>query len=172
MSTPIALLLAAGAVLVLLSLRRVPEGHAFTVYRFGHYRRTLDTGLHWILPLVEKVAHRVSLAGHALSVAPQELLTGGVMNSVQGRVYYQVLDVERADPEVDHLDDVVLDALRAALRRDAPGRTTVSPSELNATLKADLNGVLRSHGIVVTRCQLERQAANESPRSGLARTAA
>ena len=172
MDTPIALLLAAVAVLVLLSLRRVPEGHAFTVYRFGHYRRTLEAGLHWIVPLVEKVAHRVSLAGHALSVAPQELLSNGAVTSIQGRVYYQVLDVERADPEVDHLDDVVLDALRAALRRDAPGLATVSPGEMNATLKADLNGELRSHGIVVTRCQLERQAANEASRSGLARTAA
>jgi regulator of protease activity HflC (stomatin/prohibitin superfamily) len=172
MDTPIALLIAAVAVLVLLSLRRVPEGHAFTVYRFGHYRRTLDAGLHWILPLVEKVAHRVSLGGHALSVAPQELMSGGSVTSIHGRVYYQVLDVERADPEVDHLDDVVLDALRAALHRDAPGLATVSPGEMNAMLKADLNGELRSHGIVVTRCQLERQAANESQRKSLARSAA
>ena len=159
MTSTVSVLMIAAASLAVRSLKRVPEGQAFTVHRFGQYRRTLDAGLHWILPLIDKVAHRVSLTGRALSVAPQTLAAERTAVTLQGRVYYQVLDVERADAEADHLDDVVLGQLLATLRRDAANLDQASDGELNATLKRDLNLELRSHGVVVTRCQLQRDAA-------------
>ncbi|MBL8274524.1 MAG: hypothetical protein JNJ74_11960, partial [Xanthomonadales bacterium] len=61
--------------------------------------------------------------------------------------------------EADHLDDVVLGQLLATLRRDAANLDQASDGELNAVLKRDLNLELRSHGVVVTRCQLQRDAA-------------
>ena len=44
---------AVAATLAVLSLKRVPEGQAYTIHRFGHYRRTLDAGL------IDEVAARV-----------------------------------------------------------------------------------------------------------------
>ena len=160
MNTSFLLLSLACTALVIVSLKRVPEGHAYTIHRFGHYRRTLGAGLHWVLPLIERVAHRVSLAGRALTLSRQPLGDGrGVL---QGKVYYQVLDAARADAEADHLDDVVLDSLQRALRDAAALAERATPGELNSTLKPALNAELRLHGIVVTRCQLDRIAANSS----------
>jgi regulator of protease activity HflC (stomatin/prohibitin superfamily) len=149
MNAPLLLLLA-GSTLILVSLKRVPEGQAFTVYRFGSYRRTLDAGLHWIMPLVERIAHRVSLTGRVLSVS------SGALPAAQGRIYYQVLDVARADPEVDHLDQVLLDAARDAWLRNAADWANSPANEFNAGLKRELNAQLRARGVTVTRCQLER----------------
>ena len=50
MTPTVSVLMIAAATLAVLSLKRVPEGQAYTIHRFGHYRRTLDAGLHWILP--------------------------------------------------------------------------------------------------------------------------
>ena len=55
MTPTVSMLMIAAATLAVLSLKRVPEGQAYTIHRFGHYRRTLDAGLHWILPLIEKL---------------------------------------------------------------------------------------------------------------------
>lgn len=161
-------LLAAAAGLLVLSVKRIPEGQAYTVYRFGRYRRTLAAGVHWILPLIERIAHRVSLTGRALAVAPTLLQAGERRVEVDGKVYFQVLDAARADPEADHLDDVVLSALVRVLRGPALGAALAAPGDLNATLKRSLNSELPAHGIVVTRCQLaarDPSPAGESKRS-------
>jgi regulator of protease activity HflC (stomatin/prohibitin superfamily) len=150
---PLSFLIAAAG-LVLLSIKRIPEGQAYTVHRFGRYRRTLAAGVHWIMPLVERVAHRVSLTGRALAMAPTVLTIGERRVEVDGKVYFQVLDAARADPEADHLDDVVLTALVRALRGPALAAALAAPGDLNTTLKRTLNAALAEHGIVVTRCQL------------------
>ena len=150
----LSLLLIAGSCLVLVSLKRIPEGQAFTVHRFGRYVRTLDSGVHWIVPLIERVAHRVSLTGRALRIEPQTLGAEGGPMKVRGTVWYQVLDPARVDAEFEHLDDVVLAEVRGAMRRlgdsDAiPGRC------LNDALKQEANAELGAHGIVVTRFKLQ-----------------
>jgi regulator of protease activity HflC (stomatin/prohibitin superfamily) len=142
------------ALAALMSMTRVPEGQAYTVYRFGMYRRTLDAGLHWILPMIERVAHRISLTGRALSLNRRSVRMRGVdAQALQGRVYFQVLDVKRADAEFDHLDELVLDAIEAQLEPTAAHCENIAA--LNLTLKANLNTQLREHGVVITRCQLD-----------------
>jgi regulator of protease activity HflC (stomatin/prohibitin superfamily) len=168
MNTPITLSLLVAASAILLSIKRIPPGQAFTVYRFGRYQRTLDAGVHWIVPLIERIAHRVSLTGRALTLAPQYIAGGRDIATVQGAVYFQVLDARTVEPEVDHLDDVVLGAVMDGLRRLVPHGEQLSAAELNGALKRDLNRELRSHGLTVTRCQFSVQRgpdASESARS-------
>jgi regulator of protease activity HflC (stomatin/prohibitin superfamily) len=152
------LIMSAGAVLALLSIKRVPEGQAFTVHRFGAYRRTLSPGLHWIVPLLDSIAHRVSTTGHELRLHPQVFaLAEGASLRVSGALYFQVLDPERADREADHLEEVVLDALREAFARVHAGTHTAG-AEFNRHLKSAINRELRSHGLTVVRCQLAGEA--------------
>jgi regulator of protease activity HflC (stomatin/prohibitin superfamily) len=150
-------ILLASAALAVLSLKRVPEGHAYTVHRFGAYRRTLGAGLHWILPLVDRIAHRVSLNGRSLTLAPRLVAElAPQAPPLQGRIYFQVLDAARADPEADHLDDVVLETFTRALR-ERPALLEQPAAEVNAQLKPLLNAELKLHGVAVIRCQLDRQ---------------
>lgn len=157
MNLQLSLILLAAASAALLSLKRIPQGQAFTVHRFGRYRRTLDSGFHWIVPVIERIAHRVSLTGRALTLAPQFIAGGRDIATVHGNVYFQVLDAHTVEPEVDHLDDVVLGATMDGLRRIVPHGEQLTPHEFNAALKRDLNRELRSHGLTVTRCQFTVQ---------------
>ncbi len=152
------LLLIAACVLLVLAVQRVPQGQAFTVHRFGEYRRTLSSGLHWIVPLVESVAHRMSLTGRAVRFPDVPLSREDTALQVGGGLWYQVIEPAQADPRADHLDDFVLESTHAALDDLAPWLSTLDAREFNLALKTAMNQRLRPHGLLITRSELQRGA--------------
>jgi regulator of protease activity HflC (stomatin/prohibitin superfamily) len=152
------LLLISAGVLLALAIRRVPQGQAFTVHRFGEYRRTLTPGVHWIVPLVESVAHRMSLTGRAVRFPTVQLSREDTALRVGGGLWYQVIDPAQADPRADHLDDFVLESTHAALDDLAPWLSSLEGAEFNAAVKTAMNQRLRPHGLLVTRCELDHGA--------------
>jgi regulator of protease activity HflC (stomatin/prohibitin superfamily) len=154
-ATLLLLFLAAG--LVLASLRRVPEGMAYTVHRLGSYARTLPSGVHWVLPLIERVAHRVSLKGRALTLEHLKAQDAESAPPVSGRVYFQVIDAERADGAIDRIDDTLLECASATLAELAPVARELAESEFNRSIKDGMNQRLAACGVVVIRAQLQRE---------------
>lgn len=145
------LTLAPLAALAVGGLRRVPEGTACTVHRFGRYARTLSPGLRWTIPFVDHIAHRVHLVGHQVAVphaADASLPT-------RGAVYYQILEPQRVGGALDMVDALVQreagDGLSALLARAAAD----DADTLSAQLKAELNQRLADLGLRVTRCKLD-----------------
>lgn len=135
-----------------LGVRRVPEGTACTVHRFGRYARTLTPGLRWTIPFVDHIAHRVRLMGHQVAVptpADDDAATSC------GAVFYQILEPERAGGALDSVDALVEreagEGLSAVLARDAAN----DAEALAAQLKVELNTRLATLGLRVTRCKLE-----------------
>jgi len=152
------LLLTAACVLLALAIQRVPRGQAFTVHRFGEYKRTLAPGVHWIVPLIESVAHRMSLTGRAVRFPEVQLTREDTALRVGGGLWYQVIEPAQADPRADHLDDFVLESTHAALDDLAPWLATLDAGEFNAAVKTAMNQRLRPHGLLVTRSELSRGA--------------
>ena|ERR1700752_4553477 len=145
MLTPMLVLLIGVVLAALACVRRIPEGHAYTLRRVGGHMRTIGAGTHIVLPLLERVAHRIRLLGNV--VAFQRLQ--GAQERFSGSVYYQVLDAERADAVIDNVDNLVCGSLRGLLDgtvEDEAGR--------NARLKSELNRQLREQGLLITRVQI------------------
>ena len=139
---PWLMLLCAVAALIALSIRRIPEGHAYTLRRVGGQLRTVGAGLHLVMPLVERVAHKIRLLNNVVDVQTSML---------KGRVYFQVLDAERAD--------AVIDAMADMLRQRIPelAASTCTEDDLatrNLHLKAELNRDYSDRGVLITRVQL------------------
>lgn len=134
-----------------LGVRRVPEGTACTVHRFGRYARTLTPGLRWTIPFVDHIAQRVRLVGHQV---PVPAATDASATSC-GAVFYQIMEPERAGRALDSVDALVEReagaGLTAVLARDAAN----DAEALAAQLKAELNTRLATLGLRVTRCKLE-----------------
>lgn len=144
-----------GAGLAVASLRRIPEDTVCTVHRFGRYVRTLTPGLRFTLPFVDHIAHRVRLVGHQVEL---RAAAAGEPASACGAVYYQILEPERAGDLLDDVDGwVEREASRhlAALALSAPGQDAPMLGNL---LKSELNQQLATHGLRITRCQLQRAA--------------
>jgi regulator of protease activity HflC (stomatin/prohibitin superfamily) len=141
-------LLCAFAALTFASVKRIPEGHAYTLRRIGGHMRTLGAGTHLVLPLIERVAHKITLLGNVVEIAVQT--PAGAATSLRGRVYFQVLDAQRADEVIDDMADL----LRRRIPELAGNDTQEDLSARNQRLKVELNRDLRDRGLLITRVQL------------------
>lgn len=149
MLTPTIAFLCTLTVLALACVRRIPEGHAYTLRRIGGQMRTLGAGLHVVLPLIERVAHKINLLGNVVDVTVPSSADG--VSALRGRVYFQVMDAQRADPVIDEIAEL----LRRRIPELAAGPCAESDiGERTRHLKAELNHDLRERGLLVTRVQL------------------
>lgn len=144
------LLVALLAVLVASAVRRVPVGQVYSLYRRGKPLRLLQAGTHLVLPLLDKVAHKINLAGQTLRLeAP---LADAC--EVCGTVYWQVLEPERADAVFEQVDQLIRRGAQDALRSEAAAEQ-VDRRDLGVRVKQSLNHVLRERGMMVTRVELD-----------------
>src|SRR5450432_1778050 len=150
MPSPILYLVSLSALVVLTfaSVKRIPEGHAYTLRRIGGHMRTLGAGTHLILPIIERVAHKIRLLGNVVEIAIQP--ASGTDAELLGRVYFQVLDAQRADAVIDG----VADLLRQRIPELAGDNAEEDYAARNLRLKAELNRDLRDRGLLITRVQL------------------
>ncbi|HXD38571.1 MAG TPA: SPFH domain-containing protein [Rhodanobacter sp.] len=138
------------AVLLASAVRHVPEGQVYSVYRRGKPQRLLQAGTHLVLPVLDRVAHKINLAGQTLQL--QAPLAGE--RDVRGTVYWQVLEPERADAVFEQVDQLIRRGAQEALR-DEPVAAAVDRRDLGVRVKQSLNHVLRERGMMVTRVDLD-----------------
>jgi hypothetical protein len=108
-----------------------------------------------VLPWLERVAHKINLAGQTLRF--EEPLADA--HDVCGTVYWQVLEPERADAVFEQVDQLIRRGAHDALC----GEQDVAHAELgqadrrdlSARLKQTLNNALRERGMMVTRVELD-----------------
>ena len=109
------------AVLVLLvifaGVKTVPQGHNYTVERFGRYTRTLSPGLNLIVPFVERIGARMNMMEQVLDVPTQEVITrDNAIVAVDGVAFYQVLNAPQAAYQVSGLQNAILNLTMTNIR--------------------------------------------------------
>jgi regulator of protease activity HflC (stomatin/prohibitin superfamily) len=128
------------------SVRRIPEGQVLSLRRPGGQVRILGSGTHLVFPLVERVAHRINLAGNRVAFT-----TAVGDRDCHASVYYQVLDPERAEAVIDGVDAWFRS--RGAERLAEP-ELPPSLGERRLWLKRALNAEAADRGLMVTRVDL------------------
>ncbi|MBR2735781.1 MAG: paraslipin [Firmicutes bacterium] len=79
--------------LIIVNIRIVPQASAFVIERLGAYKETWQVGLHVKIPLIDKVAQKVSLKEHVIDFPPQPVITkDNVTMEIDTVVYYQITD--------------------------------------------------------------------------------
>ncbi|MBS0381867.1 MAG: hypothetical protein JSR56_05495 [Proteobacteria bacterium] len=157
-SLAIFLILALLAIVAIASIKRIPEGQVYTLRRMGKPAGTLTAGTHFVLPLVERIAHKISITGYTLAVDERLEHATDSAHTLRGRVWWQVLDPERADSVIDRADDLIRLRLRDALETASDDNNGTDLRARNQRIKQTLNGSLRERGVLVTRVELDLAA--------------
>ncbi|MGB0134921.1 SPFH domain-containing protein [Dokdonella sp.] len=149
--SPLWIMLISLAALAAFCVRRIPEGQVYSLRRFGGHTRFVGAGMHFMLPLIERVSHKMSLTGSSIEV-PCVLQSGEPFEAL---IYFQVLDPRRADRVIDSVDALLRQQVTHLLAGDSiPGE----PAERRLWLKQSLNNEVRERGLLVTRIDLRHAA--------------
>ena len=132
------------------ALKRVPDGHVYSLHRAGQPLRLLQPGLHWIVPGLDRIAHRIDLGGQTLRFEEP----AADAPALRGTVYWQVLEPERADAVIGEVEQLIRRGALDALQTEPP-TTRSNRQELGSRVKQRLNHSLRQRGMMVTRVDLE-----------------
>lgn len=83
------------------AVRIVPQTVALIVERLGRYHRTMDAGLHFLVPFVDRVRAGVDLREQVVSFPPQPVITSdNLVVSIDSVIYFQVTDPKSAVYEI------------------------------------------------------------------------
>ena len=138
----------------------VPQGHHYTVERFGKYIKTLHPGFHIIIPWFDRISNKVNVMEQVLEVPSQEVITrDNAMVTVDGIAYYQVMDAARATYEVNRLEyamiNLVLTNIRTVMGSMDLDQLLSHRDEINARILAVVDEASGPWGVKVTRIEIK-----------------
>ncbi|MBE6664348.1 MAG: SPFH/Band 7/PHB domain protein [Ruminococcaceae bacterium] len=147
-------------VIVAMNIKIVPQSKAYVIERLGAYRCTWDTGLHFLIPVIDRVSKEVSLKEHVADFPPQPVITkDNVTMQIDTVVFFQITDpklfaygVESPIAAIENLTATTLRNIIGDLELD---HTLTSRDTINAKIRSILDEATDPWGIKINRVELK-----------------
>ncbi|MFI6578043.1 SPFH domain-containing protein [Nocardiopsis sp. NPDC050513] len=146
--------------IALSAIRIVPQARAYNIERFGRYIKTLNPGLNFIIPGVDRVNTKFDLREHVFSSRPQPVITeDNLVVNIDTVLYYQITQPKAAAYEVANflqaIDQLTVTTLRNVIGSMDLERTLTSREEINTRLRGVLDDTTGKWGIRVNRVEIK-----------------
>ena len=156
----LAILFVLAVVVIAYCVRIIPQSNAYVIERLGAYSHTLDRGLHFIIPLIDRVAGKVSLKERVQDFAPQPVITkDNVTMQIDTVVYFQITDpmlytygIHNPISAIENLTATTLRNIIGDLELD---QTLTSRDLINTKMRAILDEATDPWGIRVQRVEVK-----------------
>lgn len=147
-------------IVLIANIKIVPQARAYVIERLGTYHATWNTGLHWKIPFVERVAKKISLMEQVADFQPQAVITkDNVKMQIDTVVFFQITDcklftygVEAPIAAIENLTATTLRNIIGELELDS---TLTSRDIINTKMRAILDEATDPWGIKVNRVELK-----------------
>ena len=141
-------------------IRIIPQSRAFVVERLGAYHRTMQTGLHYVVPFIERVANNVSLKEIVKDFAPQPVITkDNVTMQIDTVVYFQITDSKLysygIENPVNAIENLTATTLRNIIGELELDETLTSRDVINTKMRSILDEATDPWGVKVNRVEVK-----------------
>ncbi len=157
---PILILLIILLVIAITRFRIVPQSEVFVIERLGSFKCEWQTGLHFLLPFVDKVAGRISLKEKVVDFPPQAVITkDNVTMQIDTVVFYQVTNAKQyvygVEQPIMAIENLTATTLRNIIGEMELDTTLTSRDVINSKITAILDQATDRWGIKVNRVELK-----------------
>ncbi len=155
-----------------LGVRIVPQSEKHVVERFGRLRTVLGPGLNLIVPVLDRVAHRVSILERQLPAARQDAITAdNVLVQVETSVFYRITEPEKTVYRIRDVNAAIATTVAGIVRSEIGAleldNVQSNRASLIARIRSSLANEVDDWGIEVTRTEILDVNLDEATRAAM-----
>ena len=164
------LLVLLALVLVFKGIKVVPQSDVFVIERFGKFTKTLQAGLNFIVPFLDRVAHKISILERQLPEFTISVITkDNVEVKLDATVFYRITDAASSVYRIQDIDHAIHTA-STSIVRSAAGKLELdelqsSRESMNAEIAENLQNAATVWGIEITRTEITDIIVDEETKS-------
>lgn len=156
----IGLFVAFAVFLIAKAIRIVPQGEQWTLEAFGSYVRTMEPGIHFLVPIYQNVGAKLNMMESVLDIPSQDVITrDNVIIRADAVAFYQIMDAASAAYQVRDLEramtNLTMTNIRTVLGSMDLDEILSNRDEINARLLSVIDQATNPWGVKITRVEIK-----------------
>ena len=147
-------------VIFISGIKIIPQSKAYVVERLGAYHRTMQTGMHYVIPFIERISNKVSLKEIVKDFAPQPVITkDNVTMQIDTVVYFQITDPKLysygVENPINAIENLTATTLRNIIGELELDETLTSRDVINTKMRSILDEATDPWSVKVNRVEVK-----------------